>query len=262
VTGSVGLWAGNWAYGNRGTYRLAQVTFKMPSITGHIGASAAFWAGVGGAGNTTPWTLVQDGEYIMNCPDGYTGAQCIGALRSGTLPTSGGTWRYNFPFYDIVNSNTSYCPNFNNCENVVMTGLATYTGDTVTAYVDSNYADSGSDYFQVCDNTSSTCTSNVPNSVTGALSDSASGECVGEEPSTIEWDNDYYDANFGTEELNDCLITDGAGTANGVGVWPHNYNWVWNTSDKTMVTVGSITNNLNFPVTYCTTQTTTGNFCG
>lgn len=262
VSGSGSSWAGNWAYGGRGTYRLAQVTFKVPSISGRIGSTVAFWTGVGGAGNTSPELLVQAGVEVIQCPTGISGPQCITERNNGTLPTSGSTWRYNPPFFETVSSTPSLCTAaLNNCDPVVMTGISVYPGDSMTAYVDSNYAGSNNDFFEVCNNTrSDTCTGHY-NTNTSALSDSASGDCIGEEP-LATYNSTSYGANFGTEEMDSCSITNSSGVTEGVGQWPHNYNWMVDHDLKTLVTVGSIFNNDSFDLSYCTNATTTTNFCG
>jgi hypothetical protein len=263
VSGAPSLnWAGNYATGVPGTYREAQVTFTVPSVSGHMGSTVYFWAGVGGAGNTSPSeVLVQDGVEVIQCPTGISGPQCITERDNGTLPSSGSTWRYNPPFYEIVNSNEALCTAaLAKCNPVIMTGIPVYPGDSMTAYVESNFENSGYDYFEVCNNTHSTCTSAPINTNSSSFSDSAAGECIGEEPFARSVPT--YDANFGTVGMDGCLITNSSNTTKGVGAWPHNYSWMLDANGKTLVTVGSIVNNQNYALGYCTTATTTGNSCG
>jgi hypothetical protein len=257
-------WAGNFAYGARGTYKAAQVTATVPVISGHIGALAYFWAGVGGqqsiTGNSTE--LVQSGQGVMICPDGYTGPECFN--DEGSLPTTGNTWRYNFAWYEIVNNSSSGCPaSIYYCNPVIMSGMSIYAGQSLTAYVSSNAPGEPYDYFEVCNNTSSTCANSVENSHSDSFSDSATGECIGEEPAvTDKGGSDYYEANYGTEYLSGCYVENNSGLGQGIQDWTHSYTWGQNAEGYTLQSVGSILHGTDYDLFYCTHATTTNDFCG
>lgn len=125
-----------------------------------------------------------------------------------------------------------------------------YPGDSIWVAVTSNEQNDGYDYFEVCNNTSNTCANPVFHY--GDFSDSATGECIGEELTPP--------ANFGTETLSGCDIVNNAGTGRGVGNWPHVY-YYQTVPGGTRVSVGSITNGEDFPLFYCA-KLGQGDFCG
>jgi hypothetical protein len=264
--GSANIWAGNWACtsnGARGVYQTAEVDFTVPYISGPIGADAAFWTGVGGR-NTYPASLVQTGVIVMQCPDGYTGPECVTALQNGSLPDSysGPTWRYNYAFYEIVNNDSS-CADLWNCSPQTFP-LAIYPNDQMSAVVMSNFEDNPYDYMEVCDYTQETCANPAYNYNSDSFSDSASGECITEEPAYNQ-KSVIYAADFGTEELDTCNIWNSSGQEENVGTWPHNYDWLTATggsNGSTLVTTGGIFDNgEDFDTTYCTNTESEGNFC-
>jgi hypothetical protein len=233
VTGYPQNWAGNWAYGNRGTYRQAWVTFTVPRVSGQVDlSSAGFWAGVGGQ------SLVVGGTY---------GLVQAGVVIQVKQSSSGGVWLYNEAFWEFVSNG----PGSNTAQPIA---LAIYPGDSIEVFVSSNFQNDGYDYIQLCNNTRGTCSN--PVYVYGDFSDSASGECIGEEPGLSP-------ANFGTEELSGCYIENNSGTLQGVGDWPHNYSYISNSSGtSTLVAVGSIdSSGADFPLFYCSTRGR-GDFCG
>lgn len=227
VTGYPQNWAGNWATGGRGTYRQAYVFFNVPWVSGPVNSLVGFWAGVGGQTvATNPVMLVQAGVGVQ--------------VRQG----SGGKWLYNYAWWEVVNNDGTCCT-------PVTMPLAIYPGDSISVAVTSNYQNDGYDYFSVCNETRSACANPVYHY--GDFSDSATGECIGEEPNPP--------ANFGTENLTGCGIVNNSGTFNGIGDWPHNYSYL-TVSGGTLVSVGHIdSTGENFPLTYCS-KLGRGDFCG
>jgi Peptidase A4 family len=239
-------WAGNFSTGARGTYQQAQVTFSVPDVSGNIGADASFWAGVGG--NVPNAELVQAGVDVMICPDGYTGTECYNADNEGTLPTSAsGTWLYNYAWYEVVDS---ACPaSIDYCDTEVMSNEPIYPGDSMSAFVTSNSLDDQYDYFAVCNNTLNDCDVPSENHSSQSFSDSATGECIGEQPwVTGPGGSDYYEADFGTEELSSCYIANKKGLGQGIADWPHSYYDSTDAEGSTLVTVGSISGDANYPL--------------
>jgi hypothetical protein len=234
-------WAGNWAYGSRGTFRAATVTFTVPAITGKVNSNVGFWAGVGGQSiQTSPLSLVQDGVGIS-----------VVANSSGS-----GTHNYIFAWYEVVNPSCDV----NSC-NPVTVSLTVKKGDEVSPIVSSNESNDGYDYFTICDDTSGVCSSGTYIYTTNTFSDSATGECIGEEPFADDGD----DANFGTEELSGCDLND-AGSPEPIGAIAHNFSYLDEGNDGaslggTLVSVGDITDDQNYPLRYCTTKGS-GDACG
>jgi hypothetical protein len=234
-------WAGNWAYGSRGTFRAATVSFTVPAITGKTNSLVGFWAGVGGQGlQTSPLSLVQDGVGIQ-----------VVKNSSGT-----GTHNYIYAWYEVVNPSCDV----NSCDPVTVS-LTVKKGDEVSPIVSSNESNDGYDYFTICDDTSGSCSNPKYIYTTNTFSDSATGECIGEEPNADAGD----DANFGTVELLGCDLND-AGSPEPIGAIAHNYSYL-NTGNNgsslggTLVSVGRITDDQNYALKYCTKKGS-GDNCG
>jgi hypothetical protein len=252
VDSSIQPWAGNYAYGARGTYQQAQVTFSVPYITGNIGAQVGFWAGVGGdCAYTGSCELVQAGAAVLQCPNGYSGSQCLTDDLNGTLPKSASsTWRYNYAFAEIVNGSSSGCQaSIDYCAIQVMSGMSIYPSDSLSAYATSNAQGDGYDYFDVCNNTLNTCADPIYNYNSFSFSDSATGECIGEEPLVTGGPvSDYYEANFGTEQLDGCYIANNSGLGQGIGDWTHSYFDSTNAEGNILMSVGDISGGANYPL--------------
>jgi hypothetical protein len=215
-------WAGNEAFDKRGTYRVASVEFKIPSVAGNNLDHISFWAGVGGdsAYAGTSNVLVQAGV------DSYL-------VQTGVTFT-----QYNYAWYEIAIQNGT-----------TQTGSQTHVnfsrlnpGDKIKITVSSNYhGDQDNEFSITNENTGES--HGWP--ISGPLSDSATGECIGERVTQLGVLRPIAD--FGTEWLNDCSIrTDTA--AHPVGVWPTNWYHILNTSDDLLVGIGGIDSNGSFPL--------------
>jgi hypothetical protein len=154
-------WAGNVATGARGTYREAEVTFYVPTITGSDGDIASGWTGVGGGGSTSPQVLVQAGVDVTK-------------TLTGTHKESWVEVYPNVATYDLPLCRVN-------------------TGDKIDVYVSSNFGNDGYDYFNItnftahCDNSCYVHTDNTSIrdtcGFTGGHSfntDAATGECIAE----------------------------------------------------------------------------------
>lgn len=206
-------WAGNDAYGSRGTYRAASVAFRVPGVSGSNGSVSSFWAGVGGVASN--YGLVQAGVDEERA--------------SATYQYNHAWWEYHIGSNGVDSSSGGG----------TFTGLPVYPGDTMSVYVESNINSDGYDYFQVCSSHGGgSCQSKT---VSGNFSDSANGECIGERIGGAPI------ANFGTEELSGCYMTNSSLTTNGIGNWPHNYYYLTDGS-RTLVSVGSISSGANYPL--------------
>jgi hypothetical protein len=249
VSGSGNVWAGNWSDSARGTYRIAQVSFTVPWLSSGTPtySDVSLWAGVGGVQQVVggSYGLVQAGVTVEKAPT-----------------SSGGTYLYNYAWWESVNSQYCTGPESSWPEPCFPEGmpLTIYPGNSMFAYAQSNYGGDGYNYYDVCNSTLNTCAQ--PEVQYGYFSDSATGECIAEEP-VFSQDSNYYKANFGTENLDDCEITDNSGNENGVGNLPHNYYYLEDTgTGGTLVDVGDITNNgEDYAVNYCSTEGS-GNGCG
>jgi len=230
TTGYGQNWAGNWDYGARGTFRAASVTYYIPSVTCcNDYAEVGFWAGVGGQGlRTSPLSLVQAGMATIIEP----------------------TYRFNWAWYEVVNPSCD----LNDCNPVNLDLPDMYPGAEITIIVSSNIDNDGYDYFDVCNNTYGYCESAF-DYTTDDFSDSATGECIGEEPSLV----DGLYADFGTEEVYGCDVYDD-GTAYPIGSLTHDYSYLncYAYDDEcislgyTLVAVGAITDGgLDYPLYYC-----------
>jgi hypothetical protein len=175
-----------------------------------------FWAGVGGDGRTSGYHLVQAGV-------------SIGVSASNAYSI--------YAFWEVV-----WAPHGNiGPRNLNLSRIN--PGDTIYVYVSSNYVgDPNVDYFFVLDESTN---SYGAYRTAGYISDSATGECIGERPGNPPSSN--YLANFGTMWFYGCNIsTNSAGK--GVGHWPHNY-WVA-VGSRQLVYVGAINNGSNYPLTW------------
>jgi hypothetical protein len=224
-TGNTGYtaptWAGNVAYGSRGTYREAVVDFYVPTVVwnGSIDAELSIWAGVGGdTGQTSPAKVVQAGIETQYAPG-------IGQYNVG--------WWEVYPGY----SQQNFLGGLNH-------------GDHIHVFVSSNVNNDGYDYFYVQDITQNYYNS-YKDTASQDFSDSATGECIVERPSD---DNHqpYPLAEFNppghTEQLSSCEIANSTGTYKPIGNWPVYYYTMVNGND-TLAYPGPITNGgLNYPV--------------
>lgn len=214
-------WAGNVAYGNRGTYREAVVDFNIPTViwTG-APSDAVIWAGVGGDEfQTSPVKLVQAG------------------IES--YPYNGGG-QFNAAWWEVWPDLSQQYFHF--------TSLS--KGDHIHVYISSNINNDGYDYFLVQDITQNSY-NDYTDTASQHFSDSATGECIVERPA-LSNGNRYPLAEFNppgkTEQLSSCDIANSSGQYNGIGNWPHYYYTMVNGS-KTLAYPGSITNNgLNYPI--------------
>lgn len=248
VTGNGGNWAGNWAYGGRGTYQEADIQFNVPYETGPDYSIAGFWSGVGGvpsqAGSVNE--LIQAGVGVE------------------IEPTSdGGQWRYNYAWYEQLNTVT--CPPDEptydwpaSCDPQPMS-ITLYPGNTIAVFVTSNLNGDDFNGYTMCNYSLKTCTDSSTTGSAAGLSDSATGECIGEEPAyqdeTTPNSKVYLDANFGTEELSDCDLTDNSGTENPIQDWSHNYSWILAPNGGTLVDVGPIdSTGADFPLNFCSPE--------
>jgi hypothetical protein len=163
--------------------------------------------------------------------------------------SGGGTWLDNYAWYEIVNPQCS----LNDCGIITMNLPDLYPGVQITTIVTSNYGGDDDNYFDVCNNTYSTCQTDTVSGSYG-LSDSATGECIVEEP------NDPTEtADFGTQQISDCEVN---GSEPVAGI-THNYSYLnsycaneacssLDSLGGTQVAVGSTTNGgANYPLHYC-----------
>jgi hypothetical protein len=210
-------WAGNEARGSRGTYRAADVTFTIPTVSSSSPtqtSTVSFWAGVGGDNfyQTTSYELIQAGVTLSVSP---SGAQSNYAWWE-TAGTSGNNGPNSFSF-------------------------AVHRGNTIYAYVDSNLSGDGYNTYYVENET--TGAYGIHNDPPNYFSDSATGECIGEK-------NSPQLADFGTEWLDGCTICTSS-TCKGIASWTHDYYVVTDngkSSGTKMITVGSINSSGNYPV--------------
>jgi hypothetical protein len=209
-------WAGNVAYGSRGTYRVASVDFTVPSIP-NISSSqrVSIWAGVGGDPDyTSALMLVQAGVEIHRA-------------------TFGG--QYNTSFWEIE-------PYNNGEQSLPLSRLQ--AGDHIFALASSSADNDGYNYFYIDNETVNSYNEHYDYS--NHLTDGASGECIVERPKV---GSSYTDlANFGTEYLNRCDISTVTQSKYMIS-WPHDYYTMVNAAGTPLATVGSIVNN-NYPVTF------------
>lgn len=212
-------WAGNVAYGSRGTYREAVVDFYIPTVvwSSNLSAELSIWAGVGGT--TSPYKLVQAGVETQY-------AAGIGQYNVG--------WWEVYPGY----SQQNFLIDLNR-------------GDHIHVFVSSNVNNDGYDYFYVQD-----ITQNYYNTHTDTasqdFSDSATGECIVERPTDLSTNQPYPLAEFNppghTEQLSSCEIANSTGYYQPIGNWPVYYYTMVNGS-KTLAYPGPITNGgLDYPV--------------
>src|ERR1700733_4103868 len=179
TTGSGSNWAGNYSVAARGTFREVWGTWNVaPSSTwGDTYGDASTWVGLGGV--TSNYGLIQAGVDTE-----------IEPKASG-----GGTWLDNYAWYEIYNPQCS----LNDCYSITMNLPDLYPGVQITTIVTSNYGGDDDNYFDVCNNTYSTCQATTVSGSYG-LSDSATGECVVEEP------NNPTFADFGSQGISDCDV--------------------------------------------------------
>jgi hypothetical protein len=213
-------WAGNEARGSRATYRWAEVEFKVPSAQStsyQSNSTASFWAGVGGDGlYQSSYGLIQAGVTVF--VNATTNVQT------------------NSPWWEIVTNHVNDGPYY-------FTNFTVHTGDTILVYVDSNLSGSGTNTFIVEDLTNGGYGS--PTNPPRILSDSATGECIGER-------NSPQLVDFGSVGFTHCVIGTNS-TSKGINLWPHNYYVVTDNGKSTgrhMIDVGSITSNENYPVIF------------
>lgn len=206
-------WAGNVATGARGTYRLAEVTFKVPTVSSPHSSNAAFWAGVGGA-VSSPFGLVQAGVTV--------------SVSSSGAQTNQAWW-------EIVGTPANPLPQY--------FSFAVHTGDTIMAYVDSNLDNDGYNTFFVDDETTGGYGS--PTNPPTYFSDSATGECIAEKHTSPPL------SDFGTVDLDSCILGTSSTATQGIGDWPHFYYACTSNGTSTgtkLISVGSITNSEDYAV--------------
>ena len=211
--GASSNWAGNVADSGRGTFKVAEVDFRVPSIpTIASSQRVSIWAGVGGDSNhTSPVKLVQAG---------------VGVQRAAF----GG--QYNTSWWEVAPYNTA--------QNLPLSRLN--AGDEVFASVSSNYKGDGYDYFFIDNETVSSYNDHY---LYSQFSDSATGECIVERPTV--GNTLTHLANFGTEQLNECGMYSNT-QFRWIGAWPHYYYNMYNGSHQ-LASVGSISsNNSSYPV--------------
>jgi hypothetical protein len=208
-------WSGNVATAARGTYRKAEVTIQVPSITGTVDDIASAWTGVGGDSQiTSPNVLVQAGVYVQKKSSGQRNVSWVEVYPQVAA--------YNLPLCRLD------------------------VGDTVDVYVTSNLNNDGYDYFELTNTTAScynSCTVHTNNTGihdtcgfsggSGYNSDSATGECIVERvdglpiaqwnPPGHEWRQHYCDIN-GTE----------------IGALTHRYYTIVDSTGDTLVYPGSL----------------------
>lgn len=163
-------WGGIEDVSARGTYRIAEVAFTVPTIdTSNWSNDAGFWAGVGG-----------DAYVPANSGQGYV------LVQAGVDTKVSYGNQYNVSFIEVE-------PDFGGEWDLPLCRLN--AGDTVLAYVSSNYNDDGYDYFYLgnesanCYNSCyiSTGSTTVATTCVGGQqirpydnSDSATAECIAE----------------------------------------------------------------------------------
>ncbi|HLI71085.1 MAG TPA: G1 family glutamic endopeptidase [Ktedonobacteraceae bacterium] len=202
-------WAGNIAYGNRGTYRLATLDMHVPRIPG-IGTNqyVSIWSGVGGDSDfTTPNVLVQAGVQVQ---------------RAGS-PFGG---QYNTSWWEVYPYNAE--------QDLPLSRLD--AGDEIFISVSSNFGGDGYDYFYIQNVTANSYNTHYDYNHSH-FSDSAVGECIVERP-TIGKSLPSL-ANFGTQHLSQCDIGSDS-QFKGIKSWPHDYAVMIDDSGNTLATVGAI----------------------
>ncbi len=221
INGTSPNWAGNVAYGSRGTYREAAVDFYIPTLAPVVNDSwVSIWAGVGGDGTqTSPAKVVQAGVVSTFYP---------------TYQVNEGWWEV-YPGYD---------------EQIFLIDL--HSGDHIHVYISSNLNNDGYDYFFVQDITQNYYNTHQ-DTTSQDFSDSATGECIVERPLDDSGQLDPL-AEFNppghVEQISSCDIANSTGQYQPIGNWPH-YSYTMVNGSKTLAYPGSITNGgLNFPVTW------------
>ncbi|HLI69611.1 MAG TPA: G1 family glutamic endopeptidase [Ktedonobacteraceae bacterium] len=217
-------WSGYVVHAARGTYKAAEVTFKVPTLkAGAKGAHVSIWAGIGDG--SSPFSLVQAGV-------------------DSTLNANGK--QSNVSWWEVVSNspgNTSFPE-----ENLPLAkGL--HNGDDIWVYVSSNPSNDGFDLFYIENKTTHDYNSHT---LLGGqdLSDSASGECVVERPSIGGGLSSL--ANFGTEAMSQCdLYVDGNAALKPIGDFnSQKMVMVNNKSTYDLDAVSALTGGQNFTVTY------------
>ncbi|HEX4059464.1 MAG TPA: G1 family glutamic endopeptidase [Streptosporangiaceae bacterium] len=239
TSGSGSNWAGNYSVAARGTFREVWGTWNVaPSSTsGDNYGDAATWVGVGG---------------VVGVP-GVSG-NSFGLIQAGVSTeiepkaSGGGTWLDNYAWYEMVNPQCS----LNDCYPITMNLPDLYPNVQITTIVTSNYGGDDDNYFDVCNNTYSTCEATTVSGSYG-LSDSATGECIVEEP------NNPTFADFGSQHISDCDVNG----SEPVGGITHDYTYInsycattacnsLKLLGGTQVDVGSTTNGgANYPLYFC-----------
>ncbi len=208
-----GNWSGNAANAARGTYRYADITFNVPSISfSNSSAQVSIWAGVGGDAS-------------------FSGNPVL--VQSGVNTSIVNGKQYNESFYEVF-------PGFAE-QNLPLSRLN--VGDQV--YAESNLNNSGYNYFFIENETIDSFNS-IYNY--GSFSDSAIGECILERPSVNNAPTPLLEVNPNagnlrdTETLNSCEVgTNGGG--NGVGNVAHFYYTMYGDSGDVLAYPGSIYGN-------------------
>lgn len=216
-------WAGNFATGAAQTYQEVTVNFRVPTIAGPASQDGiAFWAGLGGVPQ-------------------YGGKGSTELIQAGiTSYIDASDQQYNYAWYEYVGANGTIDPqrvHFNQ-------GL--HAGDMIFVNVATNYK-TGEDSFAFYNQG----TGETPNTVniSGPVPDGATGECIGEHSTNAPAIADFNAPN-NTEWLNNCHITNTAGTTKSIGDWPHNWYRLVNGLDEPLVGVGDIDSNGSYTLNY------------
>jgi Peptidase A4 family len=225
-------WAGNEAFDQRGTYRVASVEFRIPTISGNNLDHISFWAGVGGdehyAGSSN--VLVQAG---------------VDSKIEQTGPTQ--FMQVNYAWYEIATQNGT---TLTGSQTPVNFSKGLNPGDRITVTVSSNYHGDQDNEFSI-KNEDTGESHGWP--ISGPLSDSATGECIGERVMQlgvlrpIAEFNPPPSATPHTVWLNACVISTDQAT-HPVGIWPTNWYHIVNTSSDLLVGIGGIDSNGSFPL--------------